>query len=51
MLYLSTSVGLRYGHLTISLEDFLGGIGLTDLPLAYRRLTITPQAREADLPK
>ena len=50
MLYPPTSVGLRYGHLTISLEDFLGGIGSTDLPLAYRRLTITPQAREADLP-
>ena len=50
MLYLSTSVGLRYGHLTISLEAFLGGLGSVDLPLAYRRLTITPQAREADLP-
>ena len=34
----------------ISLEAFLGGIGSADLPLAYRRLTITPQAQEADLP-
>jgi hypothetical protein len=34
----------------ISLEAFLGGIGSVDLSLAYRGLTITPQAREADLP-
>jgi hypothetical protein len=50
ILYPPTCVGLRYGHLTISLEAFLGGIGSTDLPSAYLRLTIAPQAREADLP-
>ena len=33
-----------------SLEAFLGGLGSADLPSAYLRLTITPQAREADLP-
>jgi hypothetical protein len=42
ILYLSTCVGLGYGHRTNSLEGFLDGMGVQRLRL--ERLGITPQA-------
>ncbi len=42
ILYLSTCVGLGYGHLAHSLEAFLGGMGVQRLRLS--RLGIAPQA-------
>jgi hypothetical protein len=40
ILYVSTCVGLGYGHLDHSLEDFLGSIGSLASP---RRLGVVPQ--------
>ena len=39
ILCLSTCVGLRYGHLTNSLEDFLGSVGSVASPVAARYRT------------
>ena len=50
ILYLSTCVGLGYGHLVHSLEAFLGGMGVQQLLL--KRIGITPQALWGpDLPR
>ncbi len=42
ILYLSTCVGLGYGHPMHSLEGFLGGMGVRRLRL--KRLGLVPQA-------
>ena len=39
ILCLSTCVGLRYGHLTSSLEDFLGSVGSAASPCVARHRT------------
>jgi hypothetical protein len=50
ILYLSTCVGLGYGHPVNSLEGFLGGMGVQRLRL--KRLGITPQTSWGpDLPR
>jgi hypothetical protein len=42
ILYPSTSVGLRYGHLNFNLEAFLGSVAQS---LSLRGTAITPQLR------
>ena len=50
ILYVSTCVGLGYGHPVHSLEAFLGGMGVRQLLL--KRIGITPQALWGpDLPR
>ena len=49
ILFLPTCVGLRYDHLTISIEDFLGSMGSITLCTYVLVVTSRPN-KETDLP-